>query len=120
MSKFKDILKAAGKTSEETQGDTPDSTPDSTPSPKTNLSDRTQTEASPEASQKNHRNRNRNRPSGDGTEAKRSDPNFTQISAYIKKDTHRKVKMKLLEIESEQDLSELIEELLQEWLKQPD
>lgn len=122
MSKFKDILKAAGKTSESTDGVIPDNTPSDTsnvtPSPKTNSSDRTQPEPSPETSPKESPEPEppkRGRP-----KAKRSDPNFTQISAYIRKDTHRKVKMKLLEIKSERDLSELIEELLQEWLKQPD
>ncbi|MDY7022281.1 MAG: hypothetical protein SWJ54_13135 [Cyanobacteriota bacterium] len=98
------------------KGVTPDSTLNSTPS------HRTQTEPSPETFSKPKESPEpqpepelpkRGRP-----KAKRSDPNFTQISAYIRKETHRKVKMKLLEIESDQDLSELVEQLLQGWLSE--
>jgi hypothetical protein len=45
---------------------------------------------------------------------KRSDPNYTQISAYILKDTHRAVMQAIV---TKRDLSDLIEELFTEWLK---
>jgi hypothetical protein len=45
---------------------------------------------------------------------KRNDPAYTQISAYIRKDTHRAV---MQEIVTKRDLSDLIEELFTEWLK---
>jgi hypothetical protein len=45
---------------------------------------------------------------------KRNDPDYTQISAYIRKDTHRAV---MQEIITKRDLSDLIEELFTEWLK---
>jgi hypothetical protein len=45
---------------------------------------------------------------------KRSDPNYTQITAYIRKDTHEGV---MRAIYKRQELSELIEDLLAGWLK---
>lgn len=45
---------------------------------------------------------------------KRNDPDYTQISAYIRKDTHRAV---MQEIVTKRDLSDLLEELFTEWLK---
>ena len=45
---------------------------------------------------------------------KRSNAEYRQVSAYIRKDTHRKVKMAL--IEEEQEFSELVGRLLEEWL----
>jgi hypothetical protein len=45
---------------------------------------------------------------------KRNNPDYTQISAYIRKDTHRAV---MQEIVTKRDLSDLIEELFTEWLK---
>ncbi|MBE9052789.1 hypothetical protein IQ243_20645 [Nostocales cyanobacterium LEGE 11386] len=57
----------------------------------------------------------RGRPKG-----KRSDSNYEQVTAYIRKDTHTAVKIELLK-ESQngqkQEFSELIQELLDEWLK---
>jgi hypothetical protein len=47
---------------------------------------------------------------------KRSDPDYTQITAYIKKSTHEDVMRKIYK---RQEFSELLEELLNEWLKQP-
>jgi hypothetical protein len=45
---------------------------------------------------------------------KRNDPDYTQISAYIRKDTHRAV---MQEIITKRDLSDLLEELFADWLK---
>lgn len=53
---------------------------------------------------------------------KRSDPNYTQITAYISKETHRAIKLALLQEANgsevkEREISELIEEQLLSWLK---
>lgn len=45
---------------------------------------------------------------------KRSDPAYTQITAYIRKDTHESV---MRAIYKRQELSELIEEQLAAWLQ---
>jgi hypothetical protein len=45
---------------------------------------------------------------------KRSHPDFTQITAYIKKNTHEDVMRKIYK---RQEFSELLEELLIEWLQ---
>jgi hypothetical protein len=49
-----------------------------------------------------------------GVGGKRSSAEYRQVSAYIRKDTHRKVKMALLE--EEQEFSELVGQLLEDWL----
>lgn len=48
------------------------------------------------------------------TPGKRSDPDYTQITAYIRKETHENVMRKIYK---RQELSELLEELLTEWMK---
>lgn len=48
--------------------------------------------------------------------AKRSDPNYVQTSPYIKKATLQAVKMQLLAEGQGREYSELVEELLAEWL----
>jgi uncharacterized Zn finger protein (UPF0148 family) len=45
---------------------------------------------------------------------KRSDSEYKQVSAYIRKDTHFKVKLALLQ--ESREFSELVEELLGEWV----
>jgi hypothetical protein len=45
---------------------------------------------------------------------KRSDSDYKQVSAYIRKDTHFKVKLALLQ--EGREFSELVEELLGEWI----
>lgn len=49
--------------------------------------------------------------------AKRSDPEFVGFTTYIRKETHRKAKMALLEEAEGRELSELVEDLLSKWLK---
>jgi hypothetical protein len=46
---------------------------------------------------------------------KRSDGDYRQVSAYIRKDTHHQVKIALLQ--EEREFSELVEELLSGWLE---
>jgi len=55
----------------------------------------------------------RGRPKG-----KRSDPDFEQVTAYIRKDTHRQVKMALLAQGQNREFSELTQALLSAWLEQ--
>lgn len=54
----------------------------------------------------------RGRPSG-----KRSDPDFVGFTTYIRRQTHRGVKRALLDEPEEREMSELVEELLANWLK---
>jgi hypothetical protein len=54
----------------------------------------------------------RGRPPG-----KRSNPGYTQITAYVRTQTINDVKVKLIKRGSKKDASELIEELLSAWLR---
>ena len=47
---------------------------------------------------------------------KRSNTDYRQVSAYIRKDTHRRVKMAL--VEEDRQFSELVAELLEDWLNE--
>jgi hypothetical protein len=53
----------------------------------------------------------RGRPPG-----KRSDPDFQQITAYVRRDTHQAVKLALLRRGEQRDFSDLVEELLGRWV----
>jgi hypothetical protein len=53
----------------------------------------------------------RGRPRG-----KRSDPNFEQVTAYISRNTYRHVKIALLTQGEKREFSELVEQLLKQWL----
>jgi hypothetical protein len=55
----------------------------------------------------------RGRPKG-----KRSDPDYEQVTAYIRKTTHTSVKIALLQENQGREFSELVEELLNQWLKE--
>jgi uncharacterized Rmd1/YagE family protein len=55
----------------------------------------------------------RGRPNG-----KRSNAEFQQVTAYVRRDTYRQVSIKLLDRENKGEFSELIEELLQKWVKE--
>ncbi|MDR9900959.1 hypothetical protein G7B40_041850 [Aetokthonos hydrillicola Thurmond2011] len=48
---------------------------------------------------------------------KRSDPEFEQITAYIRRDTHLAVKIALLQEGQGREFSELLQELLDEFLR---
>jgi len=54
----------------------------------------------------------RGRPNG-----KRSNENFRQVTAYIGTETYKQTKMKLLANDNKQEFSELVDELLNRWLK---
>ncbi len=94
MSKFKDILKAAQERDTE----------EPTASPEVKSSPARRPEAKPQM---------RGRPKG-----KRSNPDYEQVTAYIRKETYRQTKIALLQQGEVKDFSELIEKLLTEWLRE--
>ena len=51
----------------------------------------------------------------DRTRGKSANPEFIKLTSYIKRETHLAVKKRLLD--DGREISELIEELLGEWLK---
>jgi hypothetical protein len=48
---------------------------------------------------------------------KSSNPDFTQVLTYVRRDTHNRVKAALIFDEQRRDLSDLVEELLATWVK---
>ena len=56
------------------------------------------------------------RPVGRPT-GKRTDPDYQQVTAYIRQQTHQRVKIALLQDGDGQEFSELVEELLGLWLE---
>ena len=88
-SKFKGILERAKEREPETSLEEPASPPSPAPVPA-----------------------KRGRPAG-----KRSDADFIQVTAYIRKSIHREVKIALLKSGQDQDFSELVDALLEVWVK---
>lgn len=54
----------------------------------------------------------RGRPNG-----KRSDPDYVGFTTYIRRDTHHDIKLALLKEKQGRQMSELVEELLREWIE---
>jgi hypothetical protein len=54
---------------------------------------------------------------GERKAGKSADPAYTKLTAYIRKDTHQAVKIRLLQEGQGREFSELVEELLSGWLK---
>lgn len=50
---------------------------------------------------------------------KRSAADFTQVTAYVRRETHHAVKVRLLADEGGREFSDLVEALLGEWLTRP-
>jgi hypothetical protein len=48
---------------------------------------------------------------------KSSNPDFTQVLTYVRRDTHNRVKAALIFDEQKRDLSDLVEELLAGWIE---
>jgi hypothetical protein len=48
---------------------------------------------------------------------KRSNPGYVQVTAYIQSDLHHNIKLALLQDRKGQEFSELVEELLETWLR---
>ena len=88
MSKFNDILKAAKERETREEATTPPDKPPEKPA------------------------KRKGRPKG-----KRSNPEYEQVTAYIKKETYRQIRIALLQESSAQDFSELVEQLLEEFLR---
>lgn len=59
----------------------------------------------------------RKRSAPQGQTGKYRDPNYTQHSIYLRKGTQKKVRRELEDEETGQDFSELVQELLEQWLK---
>jgi ribosomal protein L19E len=59
--------------------------------------------------------RGRGRPSGDAGGKRDNKAEYTQASAYVRRETHRTVKS-MLALEGK-EFSELVEELLSDWIK---
>jgi len=76
------------------------------------------TPPAPVASQQRKKHTPSPTPTGRGRPAggKRSDPDFTQVTAYVREDTYRKVKIALLQERNPQEFSDLVEQLLDTWL----
>ena len=96
-SKFQGLFDAA-RARPETDAETP--APESQPAPQPEAAERDQPKAA-------------DRPRG-----KRSDPAYEQISAYVRKQTYRDVKIALLLHHGGQDVSDLVEDLLSAWLQE--
>ena len=58
-------------------------------------------------------------PPGRPDNGKRSDPEYAQVSAWVRKYTHRQVKIKPLTKADERDFSELVQSLLEAWIETP-
>lgn len=96
MSKFKNILDAANQS----------------PEPETaKKKTKTTKKSSPPIVDEKAEPVKKGRPKG-----KRSNPDFEQVTAYVRSKTYRQTKIALLQQEELEDFSELIEELLTEWL----
>lgn len=48
--------------------------------------------------------------------AKRSDPDFVGLTTYVRKDTHTRAKIALLQEGKGRELSHLVEDLISDWL----
>lgn len=108
MSNFKNILKAHKEAQEGPAEETP------LPSPSVVEASPQALESLPAALPKPSVEtlKKRGRPSG-----KRSDEAFVQAPAWIRRETHKQVKIALLNEEEGQEFSELVETLLTKWLK---
>jgi hypothetical protein len=102
MSKFKAILAAKGRSD-------PKPEPEQHSEESLTMQIETVTPPPPTVTQESKKGRSR---------GKRSDPNYEQVSAYIKRETYRQVKIALLQKNNGQEFSDLVEELLSEWLSQ--
>ncbi|MDJ0596888.1 MAG: hypothetical protein QNJ72_44165 [Pleurocapsa sp. MO_226.B13] len=96
MSKFKNILDAANQSPE------PETVKKKTKATK---------KSSPPIVDEKPEPVKKGRPKG-----KRSNPDFEQVTAYVRSKTYRQTKIALLQQEKLEDFSELVEELLTEWL----
>jgi hypothetical protein len=57
-------------------------------------------------------------PRPDRKQGKSTNPAYTQLTAYIRKETHQAVKVRLIQQGQGREFSELVQELLDGWLKE--
>lgn len=57
-----------------------------------------------------------NKTSKGAAKGKSSNSEYKQVLTYLKKDTHRRVRIALLDEAEKRDLSDLVEDLVYEWL----
>jgi hypothetical protein len=57
-------------------------------------------------------------PFNTGRMNRRGNPNYQQVSGYIRKETHASVKIALIREGAGRDLSDVLEELLTKWLEE--
>ena len=93
---------AALKAHREKDADTPPAPPDEEPTPEVSRPK----PPNPKPSGKAERER-----------GKSKDPRFKFVGSYLRRDTHKKVTLKMVSSDDPRDFSELLEDLLQEWLK---
>ena len=55
---------------------------------------------------------------GQKTPAKSKDPNFTPVTLYLRKDTYQNVQIRLLRMGRRREVSDLVGELLEAWLRE--
>ncbi|MDG3008471.1 hypothetical protein [Paludisphaera mucosa] len=108
MSSFKNIL----KTHKESQEHPVEELPPPSPAPTSTAPVGEVVKLKRPADKPADAKKKRGRPSG-----KRSDSEFNQVTAYIRKDTHIGVQMLLLKEGKVRDFSELVEDLLAKWVK---
>jgi hypothetical protein len=111
-SRFTDLLQAHKGTSEATEEqEAPPSPalPEPAPEPEPKPQAKAKTNGQPKSSTAD---KPRGRPKG-----KRSDPDYMQVTAYIREATYDAVKVTLLTKKKGLEFSELVEELLAKWLK---
>lgn len=108
MSGFKDILKVHKESREPHVEATPPPSPAPEPAVKQDPSPKP--DRKPDKS--DEPKKRRGRPSG-----KRSDSEYCQVTAYIRRETHLGVQVLLLQEGKVRDFSELVEELLTKWVK---
>ena len=96
MSKFKNILDAANKPQDSVEID---------------RSVKEVKKSPPPIVESNSQPVKKGRPRG-----KRSNPDFEQVTAYVRSKTYRQTKIALLQQSELEDFSELVEELLRKWL----
>ncbi|MEA5574646.1 hypothetical protein [Calothrix sp. UHCC 0171] len=129
MSKFKSILTAAKENSTEVEPEAV--TPEvvlQVPVPEPTVEIKPEPESSKPAKQKSSKQKPSEKPiQAKPTETtepkkmgrpkgKRSDPDYEQVTAYIKSGTYTNVKIELLKEGQKREFSELIQELLDDWL----
>lgn len=100
MSRFKGILDAA-KNREPEPEEAKTNDPELVPATETEMQSK---QPQPEIK--------RGRPKG-----KRSNPDYEQVTAYIRRTTYRDVKIALLQRGDDREFSELVEDLLTQWLE---